>query len=419
MNLDAHTGAEPRQHLYFNDVPFFYQSILVWLNGMVVLLIVTLFASGLTTSPKTVSETAGFATLEAIVMAVVYPWAGRRNWDIRRAHGAGLLLHVLIGLYWLTVLSCGSSVFVVETLFLLVLLYRSHRLYQTTLLTVENRSGLLIDTVLILIAASYYYWWLIPMSTGNAVSMRPFVGDWILMAVVLRIYALWKLERLESSTLRASARAVWALIGVVVLVIVFLQHGLIKTAMAIFGVIGLIMTPIIYLFPKFHVQTKPLQRVRPQSSNSAGNQTLLTGVNHTTAVHWLIYGILLVAVLVVLYLLLRRRVVADEQEQRSEETDALVVRRKIEEKDLFLPTDNPVRLRAQHWMSAKLKEGLIHPARTWRQMTHRDAESSGDFAAFVREYDNERYGQTTSRQQDSHNSGGDGTNYKRPRLPER
>lgn len=405
--INAAAANLPVHVLPLERIPKLQRWLLLWINSMMPLLVITAIASGSLSSIQALDAFVVVVLVETLAIVFTFFVFSLGSRDVRMAHLVSLCVHAVVTFYGVRVIDSHAGVWILFTLYVFGLLFRHHHFYQSNSVTGANRVALGIDTLGIFLVAMYYYWWAIPMGGALERSVAPFFATMLVLSVILRVYSLWFLERIETQTHRVSSRNVWLLLVAVLVLVIVAQHWIVKGLLAVFGGVALLLTPVTYLLP--HLQPTARHKKIPSTSASEVQKQVgqhVVHTNHMTAVYVVLYIILAILLVLALYFLFRRTKAVPSASKNETASTPTVIRHAIGKRSLFLETGNPIRLRAQAWIREELKHRKIERTQTWRQMIDSGApptqveEASSVSSAmvpFIEQYEMQRYGEPEGR----------------------
>ncbi|QQE77156.1 hypothetical protein [Alicyclobacillus sp. SO9] len=349
-----------------------------------------------TTSLQVFAQVLIVAGVETLAVVISYAlWLNRVG--VRVPHAVAILLHLVLTAYWFWTLKADGLLYTLVTGYMAVLFWRIYNTERAESLADSNRAAFVVDSVGVFLLSAYYYVWAVPLGGALPRVVSPLFAFLVLGAVLLRTYALWRVERLTFNT-RASIPpwVVWAVFAVPFLVAVLLHHSFFRLLQLVGSGIVAVLEPLLahLPFPSIHRHfalqrhpglTSPVIKLPHNQPHHAVMPALL----------W-IYIILMGAFIAgALFWVLRRKKPAAKVTVTEETPEPEIVRSSLpgSGKKLFLQTDNPVRLQVQQWLHKQLKKRAdVSETMSFRGMVQRSQEHSTQLEHLVEVYEQERYG---------------------------
>jgi hypothetical protein len=311
----------------------------------------------------------------------------------RQVFGYGLsLVIVLLAMFVSDLVHTGVSSLCLTGIAGVVTLFRYQRLYTGTAIAGVHLQ-FSIDTGILVLVCVYFGLGLVIGALPFGPAMSGFFAVLALAEVLAWMYVMWALERVVSGTQRARRGGIVVLLGFALICGLFGLKALYYSLLFVLGTGALLFIPLMHA-PKLNILLKAWKNVTGQVGKSpsakqfhAPPPLVSPQVMHVAAV---VVSVLAMAAL--LYFIFRRRV--NTASIAAEEAPLQVMERRsaVTDNDLFLPTDDAIRLRLQQWLRTRLRAGQrfrqSDTARTW-------AEDGDPAAELVRnllaDYEDSRY----------------------------
>jgi hypothetical protein len=331
--------------------------------------------------------------LSAVMLFFISLVSSAMSSNRRQAFGYGLsLVIVLLTMFVSDLVHTGVSSLCLTGIAGVVTLVRYQRLYTGTAIAGVHVQ-FSIDTGILVLVCFYFGLGLVSGTLPFGPDLSGVFSVAALAAVLGWMYVLWALERVVSGTRSARRGGIVVLLGFALICGLFGLKALYYSLMFVFGTAGLLFLPLMR-YAKLDISLKLWNKFTGQGTkNSPAKQfhapppLLSPQVMHVVAV-----VVSVLAMVLLLYFIFRRRV--NTTPIVPEEASLQVVERRsaVAANDLFLPTDDVIRLRLQQWLRTRLRAGQrfrkSDTARTW-------AEDGGPASELVRnllaDYEDSRY----------------------------
>ncbi|QSO45989.1 DUF4129 domain-containing protein [Alicyclobacillus mengziensis] len=384
--LDSHGEKVELNHL---KLPFALYWLLVFLTFPVpYVLYTTVLDSG---------QTAPAGWLLPFLFLVITIWVlgllAYRRFSNRILFATVLLWIAAAELVWYLVLPHRGDLWVYPLLTLGVT-YRLSRWRSAPSLSEENRISFVWEGVLAAVSTFFL------LVTGTSGQIRSWLVLVLLIALILRLFAMWSVERLETHS--HGARGNIGLIVVMVALVVWLGPKVLYfLVMVLVGGGAVLGLPLLYLLnailpKKLFARSLTLQSPLMHLASQAHQQNHAVTQTHSLIwVLYLLYGLFVLLAIWLVWRMSKRHLLvppgADASQGVTVHRQRVVVR-----PEAYIPTTHPIRQRYQAFLRNQEQEGSpIGPAETPREYKVRleqKGESKESLGELTRAYEGVRYG---------------------------
>lgn len=272
--------------------------------------------------------------------------------------------------------------------------YRLSRWRSAPSLSEENRSSFIWEGILAAVSTFFL------LVTGTSGQIRSWLVLVLLVALILRLFVMWSVERLETHS--HGARGNIGLIVVMVALVVWLgPKALYFLVMVLAGGGAVLGLPLLYLLnailPKrLFARSLASQSPLMQLASQAHQQNHSVTQNHSLVwVLYLLYGLFVLLAIWLVWRMSKRRVLAppgtDASQGVTVHRQRVVVRPKA-----FIPTTDPIRQRYQAFLRYQEQEGRpigpVETPREYRVRLEQKGESKASLGELTQAYEGVRYG---------------------------
>lgn len=315
--------------------------------------------------------------------------------DGRQVIGAvASLFVVFLVLSAMVTVHAGLPALVVAAMMGVITIFRYHRLY-----TGKAMAGVhlhfSIDTGVLVVVSGYFGLGLVVGALPYGPAVSGFFGVLALTTILGWMYVLWVFERSLTGTQRARRGGIVVMLGLALVCGLFGLKAVYYGLLLVLGGGGLLLAPLLGFVPKLTVPLKKIQQQTSQSGQhpSAKQFHAPPPLISPHILHLLATIVSVCAIGVLLYLIVRRKPTAASAASEQAVLQVVARRSMRGSRDLFVATDDPVRIRIQQWLRSRLAAGLhIGKSDTIRTLVVQAQPDDGLQTEQLQDYEDRRYG---------------------------
>ncbi|MCL6445078.1 MAG: DUF4129 domain-containing protein [Alicyclobacillus sp.] len=336
----------------------------------------------------------------ALLAVTVYAWLLFRRLPDTVALVAAIVVTCL-GLIGWSDMDGFSPILAFEIPFVAFTLLRVRRLVFAQSASEQNRRMFRTDSIVLIMLVPLFALSQPGASDPGMRTAGEIVSGITILYVFARIYTLWRFERVETGTRRASRAGLYILIAAAVVLAVGTPFILLHAFFALFALV----LPLALLFAGFlellgfHLHARTLSKrpmpkriVHPKQPQPHPLQHV---PQHSITVLAIIAGVILAVIIIGVLIRTSKGRLQGDASQQADETEATVERTwMFRDREMrFLRTQDPVRLRYQQWLRRHAEKGHpLRPSETPHQYALRMTPEDPEAQDLTAEYEHHRYG---------------------------